>query len=82
MARFDRGRHDTFVETRRMLVARRWGLPPVPCRVVIEIDVGVIIGWMATRALSNKSHSARYLNNALRIFVRPEEEEDGRQNSA
>jgi hypothetical protein len=70
---FNRDRHETFVETRSMTVMR--GFDQVPCVVHLEIDVGVIISWMAGRALANKSHATKYLNNAIRCTVRPEDEQ-------
>jgi hypothetical protein len=75
MARFDRNRHDTFIETRTMLVAQRgYGSKPIECVVHLEFDVGTVIGWMAMRALANKSHMSRYLSNAMRVTVRPTKE--------
>jgi hypothetical protein len=73
MARFDRNRHDTFIETRTMPVARRF--EHVECVVHLEFDVGVVLGWMAARALSNKSRKSTFLSNALRVTVRPTKED-------
>jgi hypothetical protein len=75
MARFDRNRHDTFIETRRMPVAHRSGVAPVDCVVHLEFDVGTVLGWMAARALSNKSRKSTFLSNALRVTVRPTKED-------